>query len=71
MNFLKREHGITSSADLADVATRKVVGRFDREWLDAIFGKGFSSKSQSARITAFGKVGLDVDIDKRIPRSDR
>jgi hypothetical protein len=61
--LLEKEHGITSSTDLADVATRKVVGRYDKEWLDAIFGKGFSSKSQSARIKALGKVGLDVDID--------
>jgi len=62
--LLEREHGITSSTDLADVATRKVVGRYDKEWLDAIFGKGFSSKSQGARIKALGKVNLDVDIEQ-------
>lgn len=67
---LEKEHGITSAADLADVATRKVVGRFDRQWLDAIFGKGFSSKSQSARISALGKVGLDVDIQAELDPID-
>lgn len=67
---LEKEHGITSAADLADVATRKVVGRFDKQWLDAMFGKGFSSKSQSARITALGKVGLDVDIQAELDPID-
>lgn len=68
--LLEKEHGITSAADLADVATRKVVGRFDRQWLDAMFGKGFSSKSQSARISALGKVGLDVDIQAELDPID-
>lgn len=67
---LEKEHGITSAADLADVATRKVVGRFDRQWLDAMFGKGFSSKSQSSRISALGKVGLDVDIQAELDPID-
>lgn len=67
---LEKEHGITSAADLADVATRKVVGRFDKQWLDAMFGKGFSSKSQSARISALGKVGLDVDIQAEMDPLD-
>ncbi len=67
---LEKEHGITSAADLADVAARKVVGRFDRQWLDAMFGKGFSSKSQSSRISALGKVGLDVDIQAELDPID-
>lgn len=64
--LLEKEHGITSAADLADVATRKVVGRFDRQWLDAMFGKGFSSKSQSSRIKALGKAGIDIDVQAQL-----
>jgi hypothetical protein len=64
--LLEREHGISSSTELADVATRKVVGRYDKEWLDAIFGRGFSSKSQASRVRALSKVGVNIDVEAEL-----
>lgn len=62
--MLEKDYGITSAKSLGEFATQKYIrGQQAKQDLDNLFGKGFSSKSQSARIKALQKIGVDVDIN--------
>ena len=64
--LLSKQYGITSMDQLAELATKRTVGRFDKQMLDDLFGRGFSNKSQSSRIKALGKVGAGIDVSKEM-----
>jgi hypothetical protein len=62
--LLGKDYGISSAEGLGEFATQKYIrGQQAKQDLDNIFGKGFSNKSQSARIKALQKVGVDIDIN--------
>lgn len=62
--MLEKDYGITSAKGLGEFATQKYIrGQQAKQDLDNLFGKGFSSKSQSARIKALQKIGVDIDIN--------
>jgi len=64
--LLSKQYGITSMDQLAELATKRTVGRYDKQMLDDLFGRGFSDKSQSSRIKALGKVGAGIDVSKEM-----
>lgn len=61
--MLEKDYGINTAEDLGEYATAKNIRGDMAKNLDYLFGKGFSSKSQSQRIKALSKMGVKIDMD--------